>query len=159
MSIVNKNKRVMFDIKLLTELDIGLEVKDLKTITCFVNGPEDTIYENGRWQVIIEFPDKYPFKSPSIGFIDKIFHPNVDYRSGSICLNVLNEEWQPIYTVKHIIETFIPQLLTYPNPDDPLNVEAAHLYQHENETFIDYVKETMHKYKTLKTRKNAETNT
>lgn len=153
MSIQNSNKRVMHDIKLLNELNIAFEVRDLKTITCYVDGPRDTIYEGGRWNVLIEFPDKYPFKSPSIGFIDKIYHPNVDFSSGSICLNVLNEEWQPIYTIKHIIETFIPQLLTYPNPDDPLNVDAANLYIEDNGKFLEIVKYTMNKYNTFITPK------
>ena len=153
MSIQNSNKRVMHDIRLLNELNIAFEVRDLKTITCYVDGPRDTIYEGGRWNVLIEFPDKYPFKSPSIGFIDKIYHPNVDFSSGSICLNVLNEEWQPIYTIKHIIETFIPQLLTYPNPDDPLNVDAANLYIEDNGKFLEIVKYTMNKYNTFITPK------
>ena len=153
MSIQNSNKRVMHDIRLLNELNIAFEVRDLKTITCYVDGPRVTIYEGGRWNVLIEFPDKYPFKSPSIGFIDKIYHPNVDFSSGSICLNVLNEEWQPIYTIKHIIETFIPQLLTYPNPDDPLNVDAANLYIEDNGKFLEIVKYTMNKYNTFITPK------
>ena len=50
-------------------------------------------------------------------------------------LNVLNEEWQPIYTVKHIIETFIPQLLTYPNVEDPLNMFAANLLKYDEKKF------------------------
>lgn len=133
-------KRIVRDIKLLDELNIQYEVINKYCIECYINGPKETVYENGIWKINIQFPQNYPFKSPSIGFLDKIYHPNVDYASGSICLNVLNEEWQPIYTIQHILETFLPQLLTYPNSDDPLNNDAAKLYLENKEQFNRHVK-------------------
>lgn len=141
-------KRIHHDIKQLQEIsdDISLEVTDLKNIQCILKGPLDTIYETGLWRICIEFPDKYPYKSPSIGFLDKIWHPNVDFHSGSVCLNSLNEDWRPIYTIKHVITTFLPQLLTYPNPDDPLNVSAAHQYSQNKEDFDKHVLNTIQRY-------------
>ena len=139
-----KNKRKEIDKKkiLLAGFDIEESEKEDPNefyITNFI-GPKDSLYEGGKWKIHIELPDNYPYKSPSIGFVNKIYHPNIDERSGTICLDVINQTWSPSFELKNIFEEFLPQLLLYPNPNDPLNQEAADLYLKHKKNYDEKVK-------------------
>ncbi|KAJ5646930.1 hypothetical protein N7490_003302 [Penicillium lividum] len=109
-------------------------------------GPEETPFTGGHWKIHVELPDQYPYKSPSIGFVNRIFHPNIDELSGSVCLDVINQTWSPMYDMLNIFEVFLPQLLRYPNPSDPLNGEAAALMMREPKAYEAKVKEYVAKY-------------
>ncbi|CAL2042254.1 unnamed protein product [Caenorhabditis brenneri] len=129
------------------------DVKMLNSVNEFVvkfHGPKDSVYENGVWKVRVELPDKYPFKSPSIGFLNKIFHPNIDEASGTVCLDVINQAWTALYELTNIFECFLPQLLQYPNASDPLNGEAARMYMHRPEEYKRVVKDYVLRYATEK---------
>ncbi|KAG5440585.1 hypothetical protein PCK2_000410 [Pneumocystis canis] len=93
----------------------------------------DSPYSGGVFFLAIHFPTDYPFKPPKVNFTTRIYHPNIN-SNGSICLDILRDQWSPALTISkgikyHIICTSllivrvllsICSMLTDPNPDDPL---------------------------------------
>ena len=72
-------------------------------------------------------------------FVSKIFHPNV-YNDGRICLDILQNQWSPIYDVWAIL-TSIRSLLADPNPNSPANSEAASIYSNNKIEYERRVKQ------------------
>lgn len=61
--------------------------------------------------------------APKVVFNTKIYHPNID-NLGRICLDILKDKWSPALQIRSVLLS-IQALLSSPNPDDPLNNEAA----------------------------------
>jgi len=110
------------------------------------HGPKNSPYENGIWKVHVTLPQNYPYSSPSIGFCNTIYHPNVDQASGSVCLDVINQTWSPMFDLVNVFSVFLPQLLLYPNPSDPLNGEAAALLLQDKQAYTKRVQDFVTKY-------------
>ncbi|BBH04462.1 ubiquitin-conjugating enzyme 30 [Prunus dulcis] len=92
-----------------------------------IMGPADSPFAGGVFLVSIHFPPDYPFKPPKVAFRTKVYHPNIN-SNGSICLDILKEQWSPALTISKVLLS-ICSLLTDPNPDDPLVPEIAHMYK------------------------------
>lgn len=131
---------------LMSDYDVSLVDDNMQEFYVNFEGPKDSPYEGGLWRIHVELPDQYPYKSPSIGFRNKIFHPNIDEASGSVCLDVINQTWSPMFDMFNIFEEFIPQLLNYPNAADPLNGDASSLYMRNKAQYLEKVKLYVKKY-------------
>ena len=131
---------------------------DIMEWNAVIFGPDDTPWEGATFKLKMSFTEDYPNKppkvrhafqsfcrhvcgishsphvtlllqlsSPQVQFVTKCFHPNV-YGNGGICLDILQNQWSPIYDIAAIL-TSIQSLLSDPNPNSPANVEAAKLFQ------------------------------
>ncbi|CCF59705.1 hypothetical protein KAFR_0H02960 [Kazachstania africana CBS 2517] len=146
----NSKRRIETDVMklLMSDHKVTLVNDNMQEFHVKFHGPKDTPYEHGVWRLHVELPDNYPYKSPSIGFVNKIFHPNIDVASGSICLDVINSTWSPLYDLINIVEWMIPGLLKEPNGSDPLNNEAATLQLRDKVLYEQKIKEYIDKYAT-----------
>ncbi|CAA7045762.1 unnamed protein product [Microthlaspi erraticum] len=122
------------------------------TIDAQIEGPEDTVYANGIFNVKIQIPERYPFQPPIVSFETPIYHPNID-NSGRICLDILNlppkGAWQPSLNISTVL-TSIGLLLSDPNPDDGLMCEVSREYKYNRQTFDYKAREMTEKYAKFK---------
>lgn len=109
-------------------------------ITCI--GPKYTPYEEIILNLQYYIPSTYPNTPPKVYFLNKIYHSNISIEDGSICLDILKDNWKPIYTLLSIYIS-LQLLLIEPNPESPLNNEAARY-------FIDSKLSKENKYKYYK---------
>ncbi len=70
----------------------------------------------------LDFSDNYPFKSPKIKFMTKIYHPNIKQDTGEICDQLIKEKWKPTMMAKEVIKTLVHLI---ENPDLEFPVEEA----------------------------------
>ncbi|XP_077222440.1 ubiquitin-conjugating enzyme E2-17 kDa-like isoform X1 [Tasmannia lanceolata] len=127
-----------------TSCSAGPVGEDLFHWQATIMGPTDSPYAGGVFFVMIHFPPDYPFKPPKVNFQTKVYHPNIN-SNGSICLDILKEQWSPALTISKVLLS-ICSLLTDPNPDDPLVPEIAHAYKNQRTRYEEMARAWTQKY-------------
>lgn len=119
---------------------------DIYNWEAVITGPEETDYKDGVFLVDITIPKEYPYKPPSCVFKTKIWHPNIDPNSGSICITTLKQKnWNPSITIGDVLLSIM--LLFYkPNFDDPLNSQAKKEFKENPEQYKEKVKKWVKDY-------------
>lgn len=94
--------------------------------TAYIQGPKDSPYEGGVFQLSIQCGTDYPLAPPTITFDTKIFHPNVHFEKGDVCLDILKKEWSPAWGLQAACRAVLA-LLSDPDADSPLNCDAGNM--------------------------------
>merc|ERR1719410_1315475 len=110
--------------------------------------PDTGLWLGGTYTFKFIVPDDYPHKAPKVTLEERIYHPNID-ENGAVCLNLLKADWKPILPVQQILHGLM-FLFLEPNPDDPLNHEAAKLMREDKSRFKRKVTESVNNNKRLK---------
>ncbi|CDW88223.1 ubiquitin-conjugating enzyme e2 2-like [Stylonychia lemnae] len=143
----NAERRLLKDLKKLQNEDSSSGITatpdedSLYRWKAVIFGPDDTEWEGGIFRLILEFTEDYPNKPPKVKFLSKMFHPNI-YNDGSICLDILQNMWSPVYDISSIL-TSIQSLLCDPNTKSPANNEAAEMYSKNYKEYVQRVKEVV----------------
>ncbi|KAM3604716.1 uncharacterized protein V6R79_015353 [Siganus canaliculatus] len=98
-----------------------------------MEGPPDTPYEKGVFELYCQFVPDYPVKPPLIRFLTKVYHCNVN-SVGRICHNIFDRNYNAHITMREILEA-VYGLLIIPEPDDPLDSVLAEEFLTSRETY------------------------
>ncbi|KAL7067157.1 ubiquitin-conjugating enzyme family protein [Cryptosporidium serpentis] len=108
------------------DIKLGPRDDNLHEWIAKIIGPVGSPYENGIFELNFKIPPQYPLFPPSVIFVTPLFHPNVNFQTGELCLDVIKDNWSPAWTLQSVCRA-ITALLHDPNAESPLNCDAGNI--------------------------------
>ncbi|GKT36126.1 hypothetical protein ADUPG1_009148 [Aduncisulcus paluster] len=101
---------------------------NMQRISAWLHGAKGTVYEKGQFELEFNIPENYPVVPLKVRMLTPIFHPNIDFRTGEICLDILKERegWTPAWGILSVCRAILI-LLDNPDADSPLNCDAGNM--------------------------------
>ena len=131
-------KQDLVDLDLSDEIQLNIpDSSDITTFTITVIPDQESVWASIPVQFLVQVPHTYPYKAPRVACLTPPFHPNISY-DGKVCLNIIREDWKPVYTLNHVVQGLV-SLFYYPVTTDPLNQEAAELFLASRSEFVKKV--------------------
>jgi ubiquitin-conjugating enzyme E2 M len=134
-------KRELPELSVIPQCTLTTNKDNIMSFKATYTPEKDSYWYGGKYEFTITVPDQYPFNPPKVICNTKVYHPNIDLK-GNVCLNILRDDWKPTLNVSTVIAG-IYFLFTDPNPNDPLNHEAAGVMRENLSQFIQNVKKSL----------------
>ncbi|CAK6983703.1 uncharacterized protein LOC121913673 [Scomber scombrus] len=135
---MEKDKRILEELKSLhchphPYFTVLPSESDLTFWKILMEGPPDTPYEKGVFELFCQFGDDYPVKPPLVRFVTRMYHCNIN-SVGRICHNIFDRNYNAQITMRDLFDA-VYGLLIIPEPEDPLDSILAEEYLTSRETY------------------------
>ncbi|XP_034089727.1 uncharacterized protein LOC117557863 [Gymnodraco acuticeps] len=135
---LEKDKRVLEELKSLhcnphPFFRVFPSESDFMFWRILMQGPPDTPYKKGVFELYCQFGPDYPAKPPLVRFVTPVYHCNVN-SVGRICHNLFDRNYNAHITMREILEA-VYGLLISPEPEDPLDSILAEEFLTSLETY------------------------
>ncbi|KAI3375976.1 hypothetical protein L3Q82_016513 [Scortum barcoo] len=122
--LMEKDKRILEELRSLhcdphPYFSIFPTESDFTFWKIVMEGPPDTPYEKGVFELFCQFGPDYPVKPPLVRFVTRVYHCNIN-NVGRICHNIFDRNYNAQITMRDILNA-VYGLLIIPEPEDPLD--------------------------------------
>ncbi|XP_056247640.1 uncharacterized protein LOC130178985 isoform X2 [Seriola aureovittata] len=136
--LMEKDKRVLEELKSLhcdphPFFRVFPSESDFMFWRILMQGPPDTPYGKGVFELYCQFGPDYPVKPPLVRFVTGVYHCNVN-SVGRICHSIFDRSYNAHITMREIFDA-VYGLLIIPEPDDPLDSVLAEEFLTNRETY------------------------
>jgi peroxin-4 len=114
------------------ELFVMAKEDNIRQWTAVIKAPDGTPFEGHYYHVALTLREGYPINPPKARFLTPIFHPNIHFKKGKVCLDILKKNWTPAWGIQAVCDA-ISALIGAPVPESPLNTLAGNLLRSHDE--------------------------
>ncbi|XP_063238625.1 NEDD8-conjugating enzyme UBE2F-like [Bacillus rossius redtenbacheri] len=113
--------------------------------------PDEGLWHAGHFHFLVTVPEEYNMMPPAVRCTTRIWHPNIS-EDGEVCLSLLRQNsidgmgWAPTRKLKDVVLGLNMLFTDLLNFDDPLNIEAAELYERDKAAFRSRVQDYVAQY-------------
>uniref|UniRef100_A0A1I7Z175 UBIQUITIN_CONJUGAT_2 domain-containing protein n=1 Tax=Steinernema glaseri TaxID=37863 RepID=A0A1I7Z175_9BILA len=111
-----------------------------------IEGPPNSLYEEGIFHFDIHINDGYPTEPPKVSFRTRIYHCNIT-STGDIFCDALNRDWSPTMGIRDVLKILV-DLMRNPRPTN-IRQPGHHLRQkflHDRADYERIAREWASKY-------------